>query len=161
MKHLLFIIITSLLLACGSETDTAEQADSSIKLEGQVKLDSGTWHLTKMKAEGEFWESVLKGTGYTLSFTGEKMSLIGTIDCNSFYTHYEHSESQITFHRVSPTGTACPFLQDSENKLRAIYSKQRKFVLNALQAIQRYEINGTTLLLQDDKGTTLQYKLDG
>lgn len=152
-------LLLSLLAACSSESkkESVEKAHKNI----DVKLGSGIWSLVELGDSKQGWDDVLEDTGYTLVFTESEMSVIGTIDCNSFSTHYDYNKNNLSIQKVAPTRMACPFLQNSDDDQREGYYKQRKLVFNALQGILNYQIEGLELTLTNSNGLKLRYRLDG
>jgi len=76
---------------------------------------------------------------FTLQFDAAETMAAGRTNCNRFFGRYELKGSELEFAEMGMTRMACPEMQYED------------LFVKMLDEVDRYEIDGTTLTLYDDR----------
>lgn len=108
-------------------------------------LDATSWTLESYRDSSGIMVDILPRSTTTALFQSEQVS--GSAGCNNYSAYYEVDGSKISFDPPATTKKVCPTPP-------GIMGQENDF-LDALSLVERYDISGDTLEMDDDGGDTL------
>lgn len=133
MKTVWVALTSCVLAACASNASSSAGGNSSLV---------GSWRLT---AVGNQTIAMTTGSPKMLAFEAGSNKISGNVGCNRLLGIYENDGSSLRFNGVAATRMACdPATMQTEQQ-----------VIQSLENVQSWQINGKELQLRDDKQQTI------
>ena len=121
---LVFLLVTTGLTACESET---------------TAIENTKWLLSQHGTQEMNLQAVLEGTEITATFNSKDKQVTGSAGCNTYYGNYQIKKDELSISMLAWTEMAC---LEPEGVI-----EQEQQYLSALQSAERYTIEDSELII--------------
>ena len=134
MKALWMVLASLGLAACASTTGSGSA-------EGNRSL-VGSWRLTEVASQTV---PMTGGSAKLLQFEAQTNKVSGNVGCNRLFGVYQSEGSNLSFNGIATTRMACD----------PVSMQMETSVIQNMEKVQSWSINGSELQLKDDKQQTI------